>query len=191
MTLSIRFSILTSFIALLFIATRVEAHPSRVKRADSSNTVQITSSTDFCMIFPRDPHTDIGVSENGGSGTIALCTNPSDGSQGISPEFWTSVIKAQPPGNGDIMQLTGCINPATVDRLNANDPGGQYDSSGGADGNGNPAGSMCTGYNHYVELIEPFNKRACIRCCSDALDCPTTKDTTGCPGVIPADNYNC
>jgi hypothetical protein len=40
--------------------------------------------------------------------------------------------------------VTGCIRPETLDRLNPGDGGGQYDSSGGDGGNGNPAGSKCT-----------------------------------------------
>lgn len=42
--------------------------------------------------------------------------------------------------------VTGCIRPETLDRINPNDAGGQYDSSGGVGGQGNPAGSVCTGY---------------------------------------------
>ena len=42
--------------------------------------------------------------------------------------------------------VTGCINPRALDRINADDLGGQYDSSGGADGRGNPTDSVCTGY---------------------------------------------
>ena len=42
--------------------------------------------------------------------------------------------------------VTGCIRPETIDRLNYGDGGGQYDSSGGADGMGNPRGSVCSGY---------------------------------------------
>jgi hypothetical protein len=34
----------------------------------------------------------------------------------------------------------------TLDRINGRDDGGQYDSSGGKDGVGNPAGSVCSGY---------------------------------------------
>jgi hypothetical protein len=30
-------------------------------------------------------------------------------------------------------------------------------------------------YNHYVELVEPSDKRACIRCCDDPADCPLNK----------------
>jgi len=42
--------------------------------------------------------------------------------------------------------VTGCINPSTVDRLNPDDSGGQYDSSGGIDEAGNPVGSTCAGW---------------------------------------------
>ena len=85
--------------------------------------------------------------------------------------------------------VTGCIRPETLDRLNVNDGGGQYDSSGGDGGQGNPQGSKCLGYvgptgksryifnalhsyNHYVELVEPADRRACIKCCDNFDDCP-------------------
>jgi len=41
--------------------------------------------------------------------------------------------------------VTGCIDPGALDRLNPDDAGGQYDSSGGSSGIGNPAGSVCEG----------------------------------------------
>ena len=46
------------------------------------------------------------------------------------------------------VKVTGCIRPELLSRLNPNDGGGQYDSSGGAGGfrRGNPAGSKCLGY---------------------------------------------
>ena len=87
--------------------------------------------------------------------------------------------------------VTGCIRPSHLSRLNPNDAGGQYDSSGGAGGHGNPAGSQCLGYKHYVELVEPRGPRACIKCCDDPADCPTNKDTQGCPNVIPGNYFNC
>jgi len=189
--------------SFLFIATRVDAafqrrifhgsnRPSLLKRSDPDNTVQITTTTDYCMIFPRQPHTNIGDSEDGGWGTQAFCTNPTDDSQGrLSDNFWSSVTLDQPEGSGNIIQLTGCINTNTMDRLNPDDSGGQYDSSGGDGGNGNPPDSMCIGYNHYVELIEPSNNRACIRCCDDPDDCPTNTDLDGCPTVIPGDYFDC
>jgi len=87
--------------------------------------------------------------------------------------------------------VTGCIRPEGVDRLNPDDAGGQYDSSGGAGGLGNPQGSICLGYNHYVELVEPRGPRACIKCCDDPNDCPTNKDTSGCPAVISGNYFDC
>lgn len=94
----------------------------------------------------------------------------------------------------DILNVvTGCIRPDSLDRLNPSDNGGQYDSSGGAHGQGNPVGSICVGlvfsyersngkpnrcigrYNHYVELVEPAGPRACIKCCDDPADCPSNK----------------
>ena len=87
--------------------------------------------------------------------------------------------------------VTGCIRPEKLSRLNPNDAGGQYDSSGGAGGRGNPQGSICLGYKHYVELVEPRGPRACIKCCDDPKDCPTNKDTQGCPAVIPGNYFDC
>ncbi|KAK7684250.1 hypothetical protein QCA50_012633 [Cerrena zonata] len=62
---------------------------------------------------------------------------------------------------------------------------------GGAGGRGNPEGSVCLGYNHYVELVEPAANRACIKCCDDFNDCPVNKDTQGCPNVIQVNYFNC
>ena len=74
-----------------------------------------------------------------------------------------------------LVAVTGCIRPSHLSRLNPDDAGGQYDSSGGAGGQGNPQGSQCLGYKHYVELVEPAGPRACIKCCDDPADCPTNK----------------
>jgi hypothetical protein len=32
-------------------------------------------------------------------------------------------------------------------------------------------------YNHYVEIIEPSEGRACIRCCEEFDDCPVHQGT--------------
>ena len=50
----------------------------------------------------------------------------------------------------DEFLVTGCIRSETLDRINPTDDGGQYDSSGGKDGQGNPAGSVCSGYVDYA-----------------------------------------
>ncbi|KAM6495056.1 hypothetical protein JOM56_009679 [Amanita muscaria] len=160
------------------------------RRQDPTNIVKITSTTDHW-----DAHTNIGDSEHPG-GETTYCTaqaNPSGG-QGVLPDnFWSNIDLQQ--GNGvngaSYIQLTGCINSDTLDRLNPSDGGGQYDSNGGSDGTGNPSGSVCIGYNSYVELVEPSASRACVRCCNDPADCPTTMDTSGCPAVIPGNYFDC
>ncbi|KAJ8507777.1 hypothetical protein ONZ45_g9893 [Pleurotus djamor] len=159
------------------------------------NIVQITSTTNFCMIVPRDRHANIGDSEHpGGMQTYCSSAGHSDPKQGtLSPNFWRQVSYkvGHGPKGGRYVQLTGCINPSTLDRLNPRDAGGQYDSSGGVGGLGNPRGSQCRGYKHYVELIEPAGFRACIKCCDDTHDCPLNKDTSGCAAVIPGNYFNC
>lgn len=145
--------------------------------------------------MPRHAHTDIGDSEfPGGMKTYCSPSGRSDPKQGQLPgDFWSNVAFKTglgPKGKkyaqresliissnsrhwlNVVPSVTGCIRPAKLDRLNVNDGGGQYDSSGGAGGLGNPKGSVCLGYKHYVELVEPGAKRACIKCCDDFKDCP-------------------
>ncbi|KAF7773511.1 hypothetical protein Agabi119p4_5678 [Agaricus bisporus var. burnettii] len=171
------------------------AHVLAAPNAAPDNTVRVDSSQKYCMIMPRTAHTNIGDSEHPG-GTRSYCSasaRTSD-SQGLLPDnFWRNVEFKTGKGKGGKKwaQLTGCIRPETLDRLNPRDAGGQYDSSGGAGGRGNPVGSKCTGYNHYVELVEPGGPRACIRCCDDPKDCPVNRDTAGCPQVIPGNYFNC
>jgi len=146
------------------------------------------------MIVPRYPATNIGDSEYPG-GTQTFCTNPYNSAlQGtFPPNFWTNVayVTGQGQNGAAFAQLTGCIDPGSINRLNAADYGGQYDSNGGVGGTGNPQGSACLGFNNYVELIEPAGPRACIRCCDDPADCPVTMDTDGCEAVIPGNYFNC
>ncbi|KAJ6461044.1 hypothetical protein C8R45DRAFT_1220939 [Mycena sanguinolenta] len=182
------------------LSTTLSSPAGLERRAAADNTVLVTSTTKFCMIMPRcgyisTAHTNIGDSEHpGGMQSYCSASAHSDPSQGELPAgFWRNVALKSGAGKngGRYAQLTGCINPALVDRLNPHDGGGQYDSSGGAGGRGNPQGSVCTGYKHYVELVEPSGNRACIKCCDDPADCPTNKDTQGCPAVIPGNYFNC
>ncbi|KAF8347614.1 hypothetical protein F5887DRAFT_956656 [Amanita rubescens] len=157
---------------------------------NTTNIVKINSKDDHW-----EPHTNIGDSEyTGGETTYCTSAGRTSLDQGMLPgNFWRNVeYKADNGVNGyPYVQLTGCINPDSLDRLNADDDGGQYDSNGGPDGEGNPQGSMCLGYKSYVQLIEPTLPRACIRCCGDVADCVTNKDRTGCPNVITGNYFDC
>lgn len=159
------------------------------------NTVVVAGTDNFCLVVPKDAHTNVGDSEYPGGETVYCSakakTSPLQGD--LASNFWSNVEFVSKTGvNGQVfVQLTGCINAGTLDRINPDDAGGQYDSSGGDGGLGNPRDSVCTGYNHYVELLEPRGPRACIRCCIDPGDCPVTMDTSGCPAVIPGNYFNC
>ncbi|KAF7419260.1 hypothetical protein PC9H_001847 [Pleurotus ostreatus] len=182
---------------LSFVASVVVAIPNALEaRAPSpDNTVYVTDANKFCMIVPREPHTNIGDSERpGGMKTYCSPAGRYDASQGTLPgNFWRNVEfkTGRGPNGGRYAQLTGCINAGALDRLNPSDGGGQYDSSGGDGGQGNPRGSKCLGYKHYVELVEPSDSRACIKCCDDYNDCPLDKDTSGCPAVIKGNYFGC
>ncbi|CAE6428632.1 unnamed protein product [Rhizoctonia solani] len=172
---------------LVLSATLALASPLQ-PRAAPDNTVLIESATKYCMVMPRKAHTDIGDSETpGGMRVYCSASARTDNSQGLFPDsFWKKVTYKSGTGKKGkkYVQLTGRINKG-FSQLNDNDGGGQYDSSGGAGGKGNPQGSVCKGYAHYVQLVEPDVSRACIRCCQDYDDCPLDKDTAGCPSVIP------
>ncbi|CAE7200248.1 unnamed protein product [Rhizoctonia solani] len=189
-------------LSLTALASGVLAAPSSnhlEARAAPDNTVYVTDANKYCIIVPRDAHTNIGDSEHpGGMKTYCSANGRYDNSQGKLPDnFWSNIaFKSGTSSRGArYAQLTGCIRPETLSRLNPDDGGGQYDSSGGDGGQGNPQGSVCLGYNHYVELIEPADRRACIKCCDNFDDCPLDKgkywNTSGCPAVVPGNYFDC
>ncbi|KAH8998768.1 hypothetical protein EDB86DRAFT_2909993 [Lactarius hatsudake] len=173
------------------------ASPSSIvnRSVPPDNIVYVTDANTHCMIVPRTPHTNVGDSEHpGGMKTYCTPAGRYDSSQGQLPaDFWRNIEfkKGTGKNGGRFAQVTGCINSSHLSRLNPNDAGGQYDSSGGVGGKGNPQGSICLGYKHYVEILEPAGPRACLKCCDDPADCPTNKDTQGCPNVIKGNYFNC
>lgn len=193
------FNALATLVCATVVAvSATPAYPENAIQARDAavdNIVYVTDANKFCMIMPRDAHTNIGDSEHpGGMKTYCSPAGRYDNKQGQLPaDFWSNVAFKSGKGvnGGRYAQLTGCIRPSHLSRLNPDDYGGQYDSSGGAGGHGNPQGSQCLGYNHYVELVEPAGPRACIKCCDDPADCPTNKDTLGCPNVIKGDYFDC
>lgn len=196
MMVSLRLCVPVALSLALAAAAAPRSHITRVRsRVAHDNTVKVFSKDHYCLILPRDPHTNVGDSEySGGMRSYCSASGRDNDSQGLLPDdFWSESEYRSVRGEkgGKYAQLTGCIRPETIDRLNYGDGGGQYDSSGGADSMGNPRGSVCSGYNHYVELVEPFQKRACIRCCQDFDDCRLDKDTAGCPNVIKGNYFSC
>ncbi|KAJ7923368.1 hypothetical protein B0H13DRAFT_2316561 [Mycena leptocephala] len=159
----------------------------------SEDDVVLTSEKEFCMIMPRSDHTNIGDSKHPG-GMASYCSSATHSSKqkGTVPDnLWRNVeFKTGSGKNGEKYAqapVTGCIRVAQISQLDADGYGGQYDSNG----SGNPEGSKCKGYKHYIELIEPSDERGCVRCCNDPVDCPTTEDTQGCPNMIPGNYFDC
>ncbi|KAG0144986.1 hypothetical protein CROQUDRAFT_659303 [Cronartium quercuum f. sp. fusiforme G11] len=153
-------------------------------------TVDITDENNFCLVVPKKAYTTIGDSENPDGMTVWCRGVKTPGSSGTFPSnFWTHVEVKSP--QQDVIQMTGCIDVYSTDRFRPDDSGGQYDSHGGDGKGGNPPGSKCMQYQHYVEMIEPSSKRACIRCCKNADDCDVKHDTSGCLKIIPGNYYNC
>ncbi|KAH9458962.1 hypothetical protein Pst134EA_019114 [Puccinia striiformis f. sp. tritici] len=161
-------------------------------RQEDPLKVKISTKDDFCLVVPKDPYTKIGDSEKPG-GEAVWCqdsygkTSPSNGV--FNGKFWTDVEISKPQDG--VIQMTGCINVNACDRLNPKDDGGQYDSNGGTNSQGNPAGSYCGNYHSYVQLIEPAANRACIRCCANPADCNLSNDERGCPVVVPGKYFTC
>ncbi|KDN48493.1 hypothetical protein K437DRAFT_255464 [Tilletiaria anomala UBC 951] len=188
----VRLTALPVALGLLVLSAIGSVSAGLAPRAAADNTVHVTSAKDLCLILPRSKHTNIGDSEHPG-GMRSFCNKPY-GNQGQLPSnFWTEAHFSSKNGRSGKrqVQVTGCINPRSSSQLNANDGGGQYDSSGGVGGRGNPEGSVCTGYKHYVEIVEPDARRACIRCCDSMSDCDVSRDTAGCPTVIPGNYGSC
>ncbi|KAF9102214.1 hypothetical protein BGX29_004824 [Mortierella sp. GBA35] len=165
------FNIVSAASALVVLGSLTSAAPSK-----AGQIVQITSSSDWCMMMPPQAGGDIAANEDR---AIAFCTNAhSDAPQAqIFPDgFIQSANFAK--GNGYV-QITGKID-STKYSLSESDRGGQYDIRA-------PVGSACAGYNYFVNLIEPHINTMCIRCCKEKKDCNTDKSTYGCAYVIPGD----
>ncbi|QRV98236.1 allergen protein [Ceratobasidium sp. AG-Ba] len=177
----------SSVVLALSAASMAFASPLE-PRAEAGYTVRINSASDYCLIMPRKAGTTIGDSESSRSQMQSFCTNPVSGQGQLPKNYFTKVAYKTGTGkNGKKWKQRKLFTGRTINwsHLKSNDGGGQYDSNGGAGGRGNPSGSVCEGYPIYVEIVEPDVKRACIRCCQDKADCPTNKDTAGCPSVIP------
>ncbi|KAI8455204.1 secreted protein [Phakopsora pachyrhizi] len=145
----------------------------------------IKSKDDFCLVVPADYKTSIGTSESTGMTVWCGGTEAKYKGRKFKGNFWSSVTVTE-NHEKKYIQMTGCINLSACDRLDPRDQGGQYDNNG--DFIGVPSNSFCSNdqiYKAYVQLIEPANNRACIRCCKNAEDCPTNNDRSGCMKAIP------
>ena len=79
--------------------------------AAPDNTVAIRSEADYCLVIPRQDHTNVGDSEHPGGMTVG-CTNPPDDSVYRLPSnFWSSVTLVDAKGAGRYRQVGLGLGP--------------------------------------------------------------------------------
>jgi hypothetical protein len=159
---------------LFFVLTAI----TYINAAKPGTFVTVESEQVFCSFLPTLPGQSISDSEGS---AIAFCTQESQNAQG-SIIFPTGFIKtAHFLKTDDYVQITGTMDPSKY-HLDPSDGGGQYDTNA-------PSGAECTGYNNFVNLVEPDNGLYCIRCCKETSNCKVGQSTVGCNSIVPGD-YN-
>ncbi|KAI9496882.1 hypothetical protein BDB00DRAFT_732394, partial [Zychaea mexicana] len=140
--------------------------------------VKIAGENDYCFFLPPQPNVEVAPTEDYG---VAHCTSKSvvEGNEEFPKGF---ITKAHYSKTSNYTQVTGYMDPTKFGLL-ASDDGGQYDDHN----KGKPIGAKCLGYNYFVNLVEPANKRFCIRCCDFKADCNTGRSQYGCINVVPGD----
>ncbi|KAF0489337.1 88 kda immunoreactive mannoprotein mp88 [Gigaspora margarita] len=156
-------------------AIAVNVNTLNIRDEGDPITVTVESETVFCSFLPRVSGQNIGSSE---SNAVSYCTQNTTNAPNART-FPDGFIQTKHFANGTgYVQITGLINRSTY--VVPNDGGGQYDINA-------PVGAKCTGYDLFVNLVEPDIGRFCIRCCKDAASdkCPTGRSEAGCESIIP------
>ncbi|RIB23125.1 hypothetical protein C2G38_2139891 [Gigaspora rosea] len=150
-------------------------YPRDIRDEGDPITVTVENETVFCSFLPRVSGQTIGSSA---SNAVAYCTQNTTNAPNarIFPDGFI-LTKHFASGDGYV-QITGLINGSIY--VDPNDGGGQYDTKA-------PVGAKCTGYDSFVNLVEPDAGHFCIRCCKDAASdkCPTGRSEAGCESIIP------
>ncbi|KAL0096985.1 hypothetical protein J3Q64DRAFT_1710478 [Phycomyces blakesleeanus] len=148
------------------------------KNSTSHPLVKLVSETQFCFFLPPGPKLDVATHEDIG---VAHCTK-SNVIPGVKTFPTGFITVAHFQQTSTYVQVTGYMN-SKLFGLIPTDEGGQYDNHG----NGKPVGAQCSGYNYFVNVVEPADNRYCIRCCQNKVDCNTGRSAYGCMRVVPGD----
>ncbi|KXS13407.1 hypothetical protein M427DRAFT_371363 [Gonapodya prolifera JEL478] len=153
--------------------------------ANADAIIQVTSSSNFCLIMPPGPNLIISDHEYD---ALSYClpggTITSTGGRRIPSGFITAAHYVRTPNN-EFAQVSGTYNPAPFGLI-PSDQGGQYDSNGpGCGALGCPVGAICQGYSTFIEILG--GGEFCVRCCNDNKYCPVDRDTEGCQAVMGGD----
>nr|CAG8486879.1 4389_t:CDS:1 [Entrophospora candida]CAG8505897.1 5548_t:CDS:1 [Entrophospora candida] len=164
-----------AFLVLASVAIFTHAAPAAV-----GNEITLDENT-LCTYLPPAPGGDVAGHENDAQ-PFCNTTTPPGVKGAVNPIPEGFIVTSHFLSGEGFVQYTGTINPDAY-KLSPTDEGGQYDSVGA------PPGAQCVGNNFvkFVNLIEPKDKRFCVRCCSDKSKCDTGKSTFGCETVIPGD----
>ncbi|KAG0000587.1 hypothetical protein BGZ65_004235 [Modicella reniformis] len=161
-------TLFASTLLVAFLSATTAAPPGR------GQTCAIKSAKEFCLMLP--PKYAGGIAEHEDS-AIAFCTTDKLARQLKARTLPKGFIQSAYFTKGkDWVQVTGLINRGEYG-LSTTDGGGQYDIKA-------PKWSVCQGYEHYVELVEPDNNMFCFKCCAKKEDCPVNKSTHGCRKIL-------
>ncbi|KAF0452382.1 88 kda immunoreactive mannoprotein mp88 [Gigaspora margarita] len=158
---------LSLLIFILAVITSIHAIAVNVNKLDIRDegdpiTVTVEDETTFCSFLPRESGQTIGSSA---SNAVAYCSENTTNAPNarIFPDGFI-LTKHFASGDGYV-QITGLIDGSIY--VDPNDGGGQYDIKA-------PDGAQCTGYDTFVNLVEPDVGHFCIRCCKDSASdkCP-------------------
>ncbi|GJJ10139.1 hypothetical protein Clacol_004365 [Clathrus columnatus] len=159
-------------------------------------TAYVNSLDDFCIWGPREPNSTIAEEEGA---LVAWCTQPGRGTRIIPPNTLQGIQFMRTP---DYLQITGRIDQSLIN-IASNDTGGEEDPHG-ADGRGNPLGSLVysNGFasnngntNNFQQVIEWHNFLGgnifCFKICdpagANAVNfCQHIYDRIGCAYNAPA-----
>jgi hypothetical protein len=128
----------------------------------------------WCLLFPTDTSKRFGEMEQ----YAGIRSSPKmvELSKGKLPAVPNGVIRSTHFSTGTSTdgktfwaQMGGEFDGASYP-LHKDDTGGQYDSDGVADPSrpdllGSPRGSSCLGFDSFVEMLGPYYRNYCIRCC--------------------------
>ncbi|KAI8606554.1 hypothetical protein EDD21DRAFT_281694, partial [Dissophora ornata] len=137
-------------------------------------TVGIESDTSFCMFLPPRYGEQFALTLDSAT---AYCTNPSPLGVTIAQDFPPNFMLSHTftsNATAGYVQVTGTMDPFSGFR----DPT-FLDHGGVVDMKVN-LGSSCFGYNSFVQMANPHFEYFCIRCCTNASDCPSDLWDSGC-----------
>lgn len=167
---------------LSLVAAQQDAPDEPLNKAQPGKIIQITSSTDFCLMLPAEKGQTVGLSE--GSAVSYCMGTTTDGARTLPAGTITGAHVVE---TDDYIQVTGTFDYTKVGMVPGDD-GGQYDNAP----KGSEPFSGCSNYNNsgvWLSLVS--SGMFCSRCCKSAKynsgPCSVHQDLQGCYANIPGD----